>query len=132
MTHRYLNDLGANDLTVEISESKQRLEDITGNQVAHFSCPGGRINSTAKKIALDAGYRSVATSRIGLNTNETDRFALTRVAVKRGVKASRVEAFCRGEGLFSSQVRETVLLATKHLLGNSMYERVRAGMLRQT
>jgi hypothetical protein len=67
-----------------------------------------------------------------LNTNETDRFALTRVAVKRGVKASRVEAFCRGEGLFSSQVRETVLLATKHLLGNSMYERVRAGMLRQT
>lgn len=130
MTHRHLNDLGVDELRVELVDSKLRLEEITGQPVAHFSCPGGRVNEMVKEVARDAGYESVATSRIGINTGGSDRFALTRVAVKRGMTAARLERLCRGEGLLVSQAQEAVLYAAKRILGNSMYERVRTGVLR--
>jgi peptidoglycan/xylan/chitin deacetylase (PgdA/CDA1 family) len=130
MTHRHLNDLGVDDLKFEIAESKLRLEEITGRRVAHFSCPGGRVNSLVKEIAKEAGYESVSTSRVGLNTPYTDRFALARVAVKRGASAAKIEKLCRGEGLFLSQAQEAVLSAAKQVLGNSTYEKMRSAVLR--
>jgi peptidoglycan/xylan/chitin deacetylase (PgdA/CDA1 family) len=129
MTHRHLNDLPVADLRKEIVDSKQRLEDITGRRVAHFSCPGGRVSSHSKEVAREAGYESVATSRIGLNNSGTDRFALCRIAIKRGMGAARVEKLCRGEGLFFSQAQEAVLLAAKQVLGNSTYEKIRSAIL---
>lgn len=129
MSHRHLNDLSDEDLRVEIRDSKLRLEEITGRRVAHFSCPGGRVNASVKEIAREAGYESVATSRVGMNTNAADRFALTRIAVKREMSADRIVKWCRGEGIFVSRAQEAVLSAAKQVLGNTMYDRVRSGML---
>ena len=131
MTHRYLDDLGQDDLEREIVESKKRLEQITGRGVAHFSCPGGRVNSDVVRIAREAGYDSVATSRVGTNRDSADRFSLSRVAMKRGITAARLERLCRGEGLFFSQAQNVVLAGAKRVLGNATYERLRSTVLRQ-
>src|ERR1700690_3762120 len=40
MTHAYLTDLDDRGLHREIAEAKIQLEDVVGNPVEHFSCPG--------------------------------------------------------------------------------------------
>ena len=129
LTHRYLNDLGAGEIKTELSESKQQLEEITGRPVAHFSCPGGRVNSLIDRIARETGYTSVATSRIGTNGAGTHRFSLKRIAVKRGMPIEEFENLARGQGLRIRQAETAVLDVAKRVLGNTMYERIRSNRL---
>jgi peptidoglycan/xylan/chitin deacetylase (PgdA/CDA1 family) len=131
MTHRYLDDLSDQQLRVEIAEAKDRLEQITGKHIAHFSCPGGRVSRAAIRIAREAGYASVATSRIGVNTKATDPFALSRVAVLRGIATAEFDRICRAEGFTARRARTGLLNVAKVILGNSIYERVRASVLDQ-
>lgn len=130
MTHRYLNNLDRNELQVEVAESKQRLEQLTGRPVLHFSCPGGRMNSLLPRIAQDAGYESVATSRPGANGRDRDRFSLTRVPVMRGTTARDIEKLCLGEGLRRRQAETAILDAAKRVLGDPIYARIRSTVLR--
>jgi Predicted xylanase/chitin deacetylase len=130
LNHKYLGDLSTGDLLIELGESKKQLEDITGVKVEHFSCPGGRTNALVEQTAREIGYQSVATSRIGLNTEITDKFRLARIAVKEATTTPALAKLCRGEGLLLSQAQDVALSAAKRLLGNSIYERVRAGALR--
>lgn len=129
VTHPYLADLAEADLRREIFESKERLEQITGLPIEHFSCPGGRWTPSVSRIAREAGYTSVATSRVGINSSRTDRFRLSRVAVQRGTDAAAIVRACRSEGLTVQRSRYLVLSAAKRLLGNQLYERLRAGAL---
>ena len=129
LNHAYLSDLPADQLRVEIFESKERLEQITGRRVTHFSCPGGRTNQRIAQQARDAGYDSVATSRVGMNGPGHDRFALNRVPVKRCTSLGEFERMCRGEGLRVRQAETAMLDAAKRVFGNTMYERIRSTIL---
>ncbi len=113
----------------EIFESKERLEQITGAPVEHFSCPGGRWTPGVSRLAREAGYSSVATSRVGMNSPRTDRFRLSRIAVQRDTDAAAVTRVCRARGLAVQRSRYVMLSAAKRLLGNTLYERIRTGAL---
>ncbi len=127
--HQYLTDLPADLLRTEIFESKERLEQITGRRVAHFSCPGGRTNRHVAQQARDAGYDSVITSRVGVNRQGSDRFALRRVVVKHDTSRTEFERLCRGEGFRVRQAETAMLDAAKRVFGNTMYERIRSTIL---
>ncbi len=129
MTHRYLHDLPSEQVRSELEGSKKALEDVVGRRVAHFSCPGGRSDARVARMAREAGYESVATSIVGLNSARTDRFRLRRVAVMRGMGASELARIARGEGLARRRAQAMVLDAAKRLLGNARYERLRAAAL---
>jgi peptidoglycan/xylan/chitin deacetylase (PgdA/CDA1 family) len=129
MTHRYLTDLGPECLRAEVVEARRELEQILGQPVDHFSCPGGRWNARVARLAQTVGYRSCATSRIGMNVRERDRFSLKRVAVHRGTGLDDFGRLCRGE-LLGRQVRQTILDTGKAILGNSAYGRMRSLLLR--
>jgi peptidoglycan/xylan/chitin deacetylase (PgdA/CDA1 family) len=77
MYHRYLTNLDDKELRIETIDAKTRLEDIVGTNVHHFSCPGGFWNRRIERAAQLAGYRSVATSRIGINTMRTDPYCFS-------------------------------------------------------
>lgn len=129
LTHSYLDDLPPERLRAEIAESKERLEQLTGRRVPHFSCPGGRTNALVTELARAAGYESVATSRVGVNPPGSDRFGLARVAVMRGTTGEHFERLCRAEGFGLRRVTGAVLTAAKRVLGNAVYEKVRATAL---
>ena len=129
MTHGFLSDLDGGRLRVEIEESKDRLEQITGKLVEHFSCPGGRWNRRVARAAEEAGYRSVATSRAGANPETADRFRLSRMAVKRGIMIKGFDRLCRAEGLAAIQAKALVLSAAKFVMGNGIYEKLRSALL---
>lgn len=129
MTHCYLHDLSGARVREEVAGSKARLEELTGRPVAHFSCPGGRWDSRVASFAREAGYESVATSAVGVNTRATDAYKLSRVAVTRGTSALEVLRVSRGEGLAARRARVAMLDVAKRVLGNSIYERLRTAAL---
>lgn len=129
LTHRHLNDLDAREIRSELNDSKQELEEITGKPVDHFSCPGGRVNAVVTGIALEAGYKSMATSQLGINSARSNLFALKRVAIKREMNLKTFARVCSGKGQFLMKSEDSLLLTGKRLLGNERYDRIRANLL---
>jgi peptidoglycan/xylan/chitin deacetylase (PgdA/CDA1 family) len=129
MTHPYLTDLDESGLRHEISDAKSQLEQIIGQPVDHFSCPGGRCDRRVVTVARAAGYRTVATSRIQANSRNTDVFALGRVAMLRDVPLSAFAAICEGGSLSRMRAQSTLREAARRILGNSLYDRVRSTLL---
>jgi peptidoglycan/xylan/chitin deacetylase (PgdA/CDA1 family) len=129
LTHQYLTDVDARRLRLEVVGARDRLEQLLGKQVEHFSCPGGRWSRRLARLAQNAGYVSVATSRIAANGPGSDRFRLARVAVQRGMTLAAFAKACRGRGLWLRGARYRLLAAAKGLLGNATYERIRAHLL---
>ncbi|MFZ0418144.1 MAG: polysaccharide deacetylase family protein [Candidatus Sulfotelmatobacter sp.] len=125
MTHAYLDDLDEAGLQREIADAKAQLENILGRTVAHFSCPGGRWTAQVARIAQQAGYRSVATSRIATNRRGTDLFRLARVAVMRGTPLAAYQELCRGKNLWKLQLRDFIRMTSRRMLGNMLYDRLR-------
>ena len=130
MTHTYLNDLSSEQQRVEITEARAKLEDITGQRVEHFSCPGGRYDEGTLAIAKEAGYRSVANSQTQRNTPSTDRFQLGRVAIMRNTSHSTFAGICSGSELWKIRMAEFVRDAARKAMGNKLYDRARGRMLR--
>jgi peptidoglycan/xylan/chitin deacetylase (PgdA/CDA1 family) len=129
MTHAYLSDLDSRGLRREVVEAKQELEQLLSLPIAHFSCPGGRCNARARKLAQEVGYSSVATSHPHPNGSSSDRFALGRVAVMRDTPLSEFQRLCRGQGLWKRQLSGSLRETAKSVLGNFLYDRFRARLL---
>jgi peptidoglycan/xylan/chitin deacetylase (PgdA/CDA1 family) len=129
MTHPYLTDLDESSLRYEISDAKVQLEQIVGVPVHHFSCPGGRCDQRVVNVARAAGYRTVATSRIQANSRNTDVFALGRVAMLRDATLSAFAGICDGARLPRMRAHSLFRDGARQILGNSLYDRVRARLL---
>jgi peptidoglycan/xylan/chitin deacetylase (PgdA/CDA1 family) len=132
MNHLYLTDLGEKDLHREVEEAKIQLEQIIGKAVRHFSCPGGRHNRRVSTAAREAGYETVATSRVATNSNTSDRMALCRVAIMRSTSLASFERLCNGQHLWRMQLEVQLRNASKKLLGNSVYDHLRSVLLRDS
>jgi peptidoglycan/xylan/chitin deacetylase (PgdA/CDA1 family) len=130
MTHAYLSDLDEKGLQREICDARSQLEQIVGASVEHLSCPGGRFDDRVLLMARRAGYRTVATSRLQANSPTSDPFALGRVAILRDIPISDFAGICEGTSLTRLRVQTAVREIAKRLLGNSVYDRVRARILR--
>ena len=130
MSHAFLSDVDDAALRHEVADAKDALEQICGTRVRSFSCPGGRYDDRLLPVATQAGYDSIATSRIEQNDRATATRLLGRVAVMRDTDVARFEAMIAGQGLAAQQRRERMLAAAKALLGNALYQKLRAGLLR--
>jgi peptidoglycan/xylan/chitin deacetylase (PgdA/CDA1 family) len=129
MTHPYLTDLDENGLQHEIADAKTQLEQIIGRTVDHFSCPGGRCDNRVVTVAQTAGYRTVSTSRIQANSPDTNVLALGRVAMLRNTPLNTFAAICSGNHLSRMRLQGTLRDAVRTLLGNALYDRLRATLL---
>ena len=131
MTHPYLSDLDEAGLRREIADSKSALEQMLGSSIEHFSFPGGRGDARAVQVAREAGYKTVATSLPRANTPATDRFALGRAAIKRGMQLKDFQQLCKGRALWTSEFGSNLRDAAKRILGNTAYDRVRSALLKR-
>jgi peptidoglycan/xylan/chitin deacetylase (PgdA/CDA1 family) len=130
MTHAHLNDLSGERLDKEITGAKIVLEEILGDRVEHFSCPGGRWTPRIAKVAKEAGFESVATSSIQANSRRTDPLHLGRVAVTHNITLKKFQTICDARGLWPLQLRDLIYGGFKVVLGNSTYDHVRSFLLR--
>lgn len=128
-THPYLPDVDDARLHDETAGAKDRLEQIAGVPVEHFSCPGGRWDRRVVAAVKAARFRSMATSRTEMNFADTDLFALARVVVLRDASEEFVVRACSGRGLFGTQLKEKARESAQRVLGNSTYDSLRALLL---
>lgn len=131
MTHAYLDDLDGAALRREIVDAGKQLEDMIGEKIKHFSCPGGRYNDRTCDAAREAGYRSLATSRAHANSPATNPFSLGRVTVLRDTDDVKFGRVCTAEALWQMRLGESLRGAAKHVMGNALYDRFRSLLLRQ-
>jgi len=126
MNHTHLSNLSYRELEIELAHSKARLQQILGTAIHHFSCPGGFWDRRVARIAKECGYRSVATSRVGCNTHDSDPYRLSRICILRGMRLEDFKSACRGNGLFLKQARERMAAIPKTILGADLYIRLHA------
>lgn len=131
-SHRNLDHLDEPGLEEEIIRPKEELEAIIGMPVEHYSCPSGRWSPLAAEVAKRAGFKSMATSRVGRNSSATDRYHLARIPIFRGDTRDRFKSLCAGSGLLLRQSRAHVIHGLKMILGDSMYEKWRSSLLRSS
>jgi peptidoglycan/xylan/chitin deacetylase (PgdA/CDA1 family) len=129
MTHPYLSDLDEAGLHREIGEAKDTIEQLLGGRIEHFSCPGGRSDHRAIRIAKQAGFETVATSVPRANRPSTNPFSLGRVAIKRGVSVDGFQNICVGRALWKIELSGDLRDSAKRILGNRTYDRMRSMIL---
>jgi len=129
MTHSYLSGLAERELQVEVVEAKYRLEQVVGRRVDHFSCPGGRWSRKVARVAQQAGYRTVGTSKVGTNSVRSDPFCLARVAILRGLAPTDFVRISEGRGLGLQRLAQSVRSTAQRALGDSRYDRLRSAWL---
>lgn len=130
LTHPYLTDIDNDQLRQETAGAKDGLEHIIGARVDHFACPGGAWNARVAQAVTHAGFRTMATSRAGVNFSATDPFALSRVAILNGMNSDTVLGMCRGQGLWAARVKQEVRGAARRVLGNTLYVSLRGLIVR--
>jgi len=131
MTHAYLSDLQEAEIVEEVVTAKERLEDIIGKAVEHFSCPGGRYDARVQLVARRSGYRTLCTSLIRANAPATDPFKLGRVAIMRNTNLHAFQRICRNQGLWRMRAAWAMRAGTKKVVGNSAYDALRGLLLGQ-
>lgn len=124
MTHAFLTDLSHQQLRDEVVGSKDKIEQMIGKRVEHFSCPGGRWNMEVSGVAQSAGYRSVATSAVGTNSPRSDPFQLCRIPVLANTETGEFAKLISGKGLFRRRLRSNILRAAKWSLGDQLYDKI--------
>jgi peptidoglycan/xylan/chitin deacetylase (PgdA/CDA1 family) len=129
MTHPYLTDLDDAGMRYEICDAKTQLEQIIGQPVEHFSCPGGRCDDRVVSVVRSAGYKTLCTSRIHANSRMTNLFALGRVAVMLDVSLTMFSNICSGSSLPRMRSQSIFRAAARQILGNTFYDRIRATLL---
>lgn len=79
VTHRYLPDLGSEEMREEIFRSKEILERNLKRNVDLLSYPVGGFNPGIKRLAKEAGYLAACSTNRGRNWGGEDLFALKRI-----------------------------------------------------
>jgi peptidoglycan/xylan/chitin deacetylase (PgdA/CDA1 family) len=129
VTHCFLSELPDSALARELGEARERLRQILGRPPRYVSLPGGRGDARVRQAARAAGYLALCTSVIGRNGSPpSDPFAVRRVMVQRGQRASWVSRLAAGDRrlLLELRARQELFDGAKQLLGNERYVALRA------
>ncbi len=131
-THRYLSDLADGEISDELARSKTRLEAILDAEVPALALPGGRGDARVRRLAARAGYRLMFTSRIGLAAPGEDALDLPRVPITNRQDEQFLARLLAGDDRDLRAMARSARLrgAARALLGNRLYDRLRAGLMR--
>lgn len=130
--HHYQDELTLDEQFQQLSQSKLDIETHLGVACTVFAPPGGRTTPDTVRLARQAGYAMVSTSRVGLwDLRKADPWRIPRFAVLAGTPLSQLRAWVRQSPMeVAKQVlRYQALSAVKQALGNGGYERLRATLL---
>lgn len=92
VTHRRLSLLTPEQQLHELKESKLYLEEIAGREIDAMSYPHGSYDANTVEIAQELGYKTAATSNIGMNGfGNSDLMQLKRIEIiaRDGIESLR-------------------------------------------
>ena len=102
---------------------------MIGRPVTALAAPGGAWSPLIAQLARASGYRTLGTSRPGINTQRDDPMKLRRIGIKGSMTADVLARYCR----FNTRRevwRSALLDVPKSILGIERYARLRRGLFR--
>jgi len=81
-SHTIFNKLTISERKVELTESRMIIENMSGQSVSTFAVPIGGYPRGLRHQLAESGYELCCTSYHGLNTVESEPFALRRIMIK--------------------------------------------------
>jgi hypothetical protein len=131
-THSYLVTLTRREALREIRESKVRLEQALGAEVASFAPAGGHFDNWMLDAAAEAGYRAFATMIPGRTTGHHDPVLLKRNHIQAQHSAAYVSCLLRGQRnvLLANRLRYSFLKQLQKGLGLHNYDRLKSAVMR--
>ncbi len=132
VTHSFLTDLSSEKTTFELSVSMKELKRITGYPIQSLSFPGGRMAKQIHIQAQQTGFRHICSSEPYMCTKISNNVAIPRFAINERMTLQVFSSLLRDGEPFPKLVRYRVLVLMKRLLGNRLYEHLRALMLRSS
>ena len=132
LSHQFLNTLSPATLAIELANSRDFLQQITGRPVVLLSLPGGRGGPREIQAAHDAGYLSVFGSSPGINVDTTAGGLIDRVVITRQTELAAFEQLVRWQGpaVWRQCARSRMLGLPRRLLGDRGYDRLRQVLVR--
>lgn len=129
VTHRFLNDLPADEVRMELEDSRQKLETILDEPICSISFPGGRSPKSISPV-WSAGYRWAGTSKVGLFC-EGSGGLFPRVAIRRNTSMKDYQHIVCGESFYfcKEKVRAFLLNSVKRMVGNAVYVGLRKKLM---
>ena len=135
-SHPFLSELDAGEVRAQLLQSKAKLDEELGQDTVELGLPGGDAPARAlRRLIPECGYRTVASSRWGVNGDVapgggapswirrcTVRGALSRDDAARIIEGDRLLAAAR-------YPREASLAAIRSSLGPTRYARIRGRVL---
>ena len=97
MNHVRLTCTSHDIVMTELSDSKTKVEEITGSECKHFAYPNGEHNKEISRLVKNSGYQSAVTTTYGVNSIGCDVYRLHRIAFP--TKISAAELLARVSGL---------------------------------
>lgn len=82
LCHLDLSKLAAEQVSEELTESKQKLEEVLSVPVSWLCYPYGGQSEGVRAAAKEAGYLGACSTRKGINDEETDRYQWRRINVR--------------------------------------------------
>ena len=95
-THRNLTCLDDDELTRELCDSRERLWRECGVRGEAFAYPYGIFDARVRAAVRGAGYRAAVTVEYGLNSPQTDPWALKRVNIPSPISDAAFETWVSG------------------------------------
>lgn len=102
-SHGILTRLREIQVTRELAESKQRLEQELAHDVTIFAYPNGDYNEKVERLVEEAGYHAAITVGPGDPHSEIDIFALPRSGAHDGMSVGPLGGFSKA--LFAFELR---------------------------
>lgn len=132
VTHRFLSDLPEDVVKAELIDSKTVLENCVSLPVSSLSYPGGRMNKLTQYAVQTSGYECICTSVPQLHQQTADRTHIHRFAVNADMTLDSFTALIQRRRLGALRFRHALLATTKVVLGNDLYTRLRAVLIKKT
>jgi peptidoglycan/xylan/chitin deacetylase (PgdA/CDA1 family) len=124
-THRFLDDLGDDELDGELRESRAAIESGVGRAAELLSFPGGRYRRRQLETGRAAGYRLFFSSDVGVNRRDAVRPGrlLRRMAIREAtsLKSFGDIARCAPLVLARSRAVSALKASARRVAGNRLY-----------
>jgi peptidoglycan/xylan/chitin deacetylase (PgdA/CDA1 family) len=128
VSHAFLTEVDDAQLRSELLDSRNRISEITQEEVRFISYPGGRFSPTVSREALRCGYSGSCTSVPGYNDWSTDLFHLRRYGISISTTDPYFRALvCRDWGyLFRQKAKHLLGQAVRGTFGESAYRKIQS------
>lgn len=116
-THQAMKKMSIAQLSMEISDSKKSLQDLTGQEISSFAYPKNSMTSLVKGLVKGAGYKSARSNIPGFLKTSEDVFSITctvQIGIDRVEYKNKCWEYFADEMLEKSN-EESIF----HIFGNS-------------